>query len=837
MSNNQQYTQGQYQSGYQPGQYNSAPPQQRYDQIQNGPPQQEYSRYDSDQQYQQYRRQEYVPPPSDFGRFETVKRGPTTMRRVKAHSGNFVMSIPLSKHILQDAEYTTGEEFTHTTYTGVTCEPEEFPEKYHLRARRYNREVKVALVVTMYNEDDDLFTKSMMAVAKNISYLCSKECPFSWGKDGWKNFVVVIVSDGRQKINPRVLTVLSTLGVYIKGLPRASVDGKPVTAHIFESTTQVAVDRQFNIRTRRDGVVPTQIIFVLKEKNAKKINSHKWFFNAICETINPEVCMLLDVGTKPSETAFFHLWRAFDRNPLVGGACGEIRAEIGKVGKNLFNPLVAAQNFEYKMSNILDKPLESVFGYISVLPGAFSAYRYKALLGRPLEQYFLGENPAADIFTSNLYLAEDRILCFELVTKKTEPWVLKYVKSARAETDVPDTLAELVSQRRRWLNGSFFCAIHAELHFMQIYSSPHSFFQKFMFTLEFIYNGINILFAWFQIGNFYLAFKFLFDTKDAETANPALVQTDPFKGFPMFDILNFVYIVTLVSMLIAALGNRPQGSRWLYYLISIFFAIIMGLMVFLGGWSIKVQFDVFSAANQSKDAAAVFKSVLASPTFRDIVVSTLSTYGLYLIASIMHLDPWHCFTSMIQYLFLLPTYINIFMVYSFCNLHDVSWGTKGDNKIEEVGGGVKKVVTADGQEVFEVEVPTDQDEVDAAWKESEKQLMFNKDNKEEKDNTVDEKTKKEDGTKEFRTKVVLFWVICNLTLIAVFTNKLALNIMFPNGESQAGTANYINPYLTFLFWSVAGLSLVRFLGCCAYLTQWWIEKIHDAGVAGPSNNV
>jgi chitin synthase len=106
----------------------------------------------------------------------------------------------------------------------------------------------------------------------------------------------------------------------------------------------------------------------------------------------------------------------------LAAACGEIVALKGKYGVNLLNPLVAAQNFEYKMSNILDKPLESVFGYITVLPGAFSAYRYIAIQNEksgdsgPLYKYFLGEKKhvSGGIFTANMYLAEDHILVGKL---------------------------------------------------------------------------------------------------------------------------------------------------------------------------------------------------------------------------------------------------------------------------------------------------------------------------------------------------------------------------------------------------------------------------------------
>ncbi|KAI8902971.1 chitin synthase-domain-containing protein [Globomyces pollinis-pini] len=750
-----------------------------------------------------------------------------SMQRVKPEAGNFVMSVPISKYILQDAEFKDGEEFTHVTYTAVTGEPEEFPSRYQLRARRYGREVKVALVVTMYNEDDDLFTKSMMAVQRNIAFLCSKQCPFSWGKDGWKNFVVVIVSDGRTKIDERVLVVLSAMGCYVPGLPRTSVDSKPVSAHIFEFTTQVGISRSMEMKHRRDGIVPTQIVFVLKEKNAKKINSHKWFFNAVCESIQPDVCMLLDVGTKPEETSLFHLYRAFERDPRVGGACGEIQAELGPYWKNLINPLVATQNFEYKMSNILDKPLESVFGYISVLPGAFSAYRYSALLGRPLEQYFMGENPAADIFTSNLYLAEDRILCFELVTKKEEPWILKYAKSARAETDVPDTLAELVSQRRRWLNGSFFASVHSLMHFNQIFSSPHSGRQKALFVVEFLYNAFNLYFGWFSLANFYLAFFFLFDVTKLNTVTESSPD-DPFKphGVLVFNVLRGAYTFSIITMFITALGNRPQGSKWLYRLISFIFAVIMGLMLFMGAWSIKIQFNLYWASPDRFKASSLINYLLNNPAFRDLFVSVASTYGLYLIASLMHLDPWHCFTSMIQYLLILPTFTNMFTIYSFCNLHDVSWGTKGATTMEDSKPVVKKV-TDDGVEVYELEVPTEEDDVNDAWNQTMKQIEYNKTHRTEGDNKRDEKTKKEDATKEFRTKVVLSWIASNLILIVIFTNPYSLNYLFKNTDISV-----VNPYLTFLFWSVAGLALIRFIGCSVYMTQWWMEKVQDAGRAG-----
>ena len=72
---------------------------------------------------------------------------------------------------------------------------------------------------------------------------------------------------------------------------------------------------------------------------------------------------------------------------------------------------------------------------------------------------------------------------------------MKYVKSAKAETDVPDKVPEYISQRRRWLNGSFFASVHALSHFYYIFRSGHNILRKFLLILQMIYNLINILFS------------------------------------------------------------------------------------------------------------------------------------------------------------------------------------------------------------------------------------------------------------------------------------------------------------------------------------------------------
>jgi chitin synthase len=168
-------------------------------------------------------------------------------------------------------------------------------------------------------------------------------------------------------------------------------------------------------------------------------------------------------------------------------------------------------------------------------------------------------------------------------------------------------------------------------------------------------------------------------------------------------------------------------------------------------------------------------------TLQEIAVALLATYGLYFISSFMHFEPWHMFTSFIQYMFLLPSYVNILMMYAMCNLHDVTWGTKGDNGAAKDLGGAKKVKGENGKEMLEVELPTTREDVDHLWAAARNAL---KTKAPEERQHRDAATKQADHDRNSRTNVVLAWVGSNMWVI--FSDVLHLQVRLLMGRLTPG---------------------------------------------------
>jgi chitin synthase len=132
-----------------------------------------------------------------------------------------------------------------------------------------------------------------------------------------------------------------------------------------------------------------------------------------------------------------------------------------------------------------------------------------------------------------------------------------------------------------------------------------------------------------------------------------------------------------------------------------------------------------------------------------------------------------------------------------------SLGTKGDNGAP-LEANVSLSIDSTGNQVATVHLPEDQRDIDEAYS-----ILF-------KELSNPPKRKKpaqvsqEDYFRIFRTRVILFWILSNTTLIAMFTVPELTKALGINTESE------FNPFLTFFLWSVASMAFVRFVGSVTY---------------------
>lgn len=197
--------------------------------------------------------------------------------------------------------------------------------------------------------------------------------------------------------------------------------------------------------------------------------------------------------------------------------------------------------------------------------------------------------------------------------------------------------------------------------------------------------------------------------------------------------------------------------------------------------------------------------------FYMLIISVMSTYGIWLIASLIMFDPWHMFTSLVQYMLLTPTWTNVLNVYAFCNTHDVSWGTKGDDKVEKL----PSVSTKDG--AGKTDLP-DEGDLNAQYQ-REVTLFATKYVEIKKEPTASDLQEKQmDYYRGVRTGVVLIWMVTNFALAAVVLSSAGLDKITPgdtnNDDTELARSNI---YMTIVLWSVAGLSAFKFIGAMWFL--------------------
>ncbi len=602
------------------------------------------------------------------------------------------------------------------------------------------RKLRMLICVTMYNEDRGLLTKTLEGIYDNLDSfcahgMCAEDLAVVVLSDGILKMdpsVLEFLRDHDKQTGNPSLTVDTKLNEIKKGCEEYKEEGKRLKDDIeFLKRSKEVEDGNhlpkniakktalcYQMRCSSKDFAETHmignkyydeklnILFAIKILNKGKLSSHLWFFQGFCKTFNPDYCTVLDCGTKPEKTGVFNFFRALEADSTVGGVCGYMGVRVDSSFQKIkqlpfkfknepdslfifrFFPYIfnflfiilnwimtcienvfsiqKAQEFEYAFAHIFDKAFESFFGFISVLPGAWSAYRWDALCEDNLleKEYFKTvmdpDYEFKSIREANKILAEDRLLCLAIFTKRNRAYTLKYCPDAGAKTDLVETVPKLLMQRKRWINGTWYALEHVIHYQNQIRFSKHSNTMKLSFSFSMIMAKIGMVVIYLMMTSYYITLKvlmFAYFDQISIINNPAASVA----GFCLF-----FYIAMIMSLLFMSLQFKATDKdlefffRLISHLLGIFMLFSFGVMMLL------LFSEIFS------DPVGYF----ANQNLMRVLV--LINAGFYVLITIVNPPSIKTVVFCVpHYLYYMPTYLHIMVVYAFCRIDDLSWGTKG----------------------------------------------------------------------------------------------------------------------------------------------------------------
>jgi cellulose synthase/poly-beta-1,6-N-acetylglucosamine synthase-like glycosyltransferase len=588
------------------------------------------------------------------------------------------------------------------------------PESSLIGFGKQNRP-KLLIWITMYNEPFIQLLQSLAGIFRAYYELVSLD------EDFLNNVHIVIVADGYDKLDEEFLMKCEKAGIYneFKTKKWRTVEvpaGSDKPKHVFRDlrfinkdtmnesrrvygTNNIAhcfskivnfpelmnalpknealdfgIDRYYvndfllgsdqpgYVKEKKFRHIPMPIHFLIKHRNAGKIESHQWFFKGFCEYMNPKFWQIIDWGSIPMWNSISHIIMHMENFHMVGGAWGEIevlipeKKEDGQDLSFIESVLVRAQYVEYKLSHYLDKATETLFGFVSVLPGAFSTFRWKWINGKPLDKFLKGMKDEFGDLTkimnwadANKYLAEDRIMWLEIISKPSCDYIIHYIPGAKCLTDPPLSLTQLIKQRRRWFNGSMFASIHVLKRMCSIWKRKStSFVRNWAFMFLYLYMIIQMVLSFVIVGSFYGVFSIFL--------RAVLPSSDWITVESAANIIESIYLIFLFLVLLLSTTIEITWAETGYRIWSFFMGLFTLLMV------ANCIIFVF-------DGALISWSVL-------FVSIMLISFILPLVINISSLRICDFLKGWVYVIYLSPTYVNLFTIYAISNIHDVTWGSR-----------------------------------------------------------------------------------------------------------------------------------------------------------------
>lgn len=506
-------------------------------------------------------------------------------------------------------------------------------------------EAKACVVICLYNEvGPDL--------ERTIQSLANSACTLN----------VCVVADGLPKISGSMKQYLQQKFKLTD--PALLKDGPP-----WGHNDQIFVSHPV---TR--GEHGSKFSVLLKRHNMKKINSHEWFFRAHAPNSGCKFALCTDTGAIFRPGTIVKMITYMEENDDVVGVTGRQRvmSEYNQRVLGQDEPeqddffercMRLLQGFDFEIDHTGGKASSCSAGLLPCLHGPCAFFRYDTIRGQCLDEYFdeWGYAPphTLRLIGANLQLAEDRIP--SLLGVLYSPGMRNdSTFDAVFEFEAELSLRAFITQRRRWINGTFAGLVYALTQAPSMFrSKEHSLAWKIANVLLLSLQALGFITTFFTPA----LFGFLF------SSSVGLICLYTVPAFAAYaQILNTtIYALLYVTWVYVHLKRTDSSDCVLHPTLTkvvIGYNVVNAALVFIalildtginGGWLVMLSYA-------SVPALPLLGALIGGD--REGAILMIKGFPVFALAS--------------------PAFVGFLSAYSAARIADLTWGNRPTTTADEV---------------------------------------------------------------------------------------------------------------------------------------------------------